>query len=122
MQYKGYEIQETEMGYIIRTSTGQYITSAASDEEAKEYVDDISSEETSIKQFSTDWYKRFEKYCAKLPGKCYPNGDGKFGTVFEKSLYKFIQSFEKKTNTKVNVTTDYRGGEYYFIVDSVNEN
>lgn len=122
MQYNGYEIQKVEYGYIIRDSNGKYIISVENDTAAKDLVDEINSSDTlPLNKCPIDWYKRFERYCKSMRGRVYPDGSGRFGCVFEKTLYRYIKSFEKHTNTKVHISTEYHGGEYFYMVDSVEE-
>lgn len=120
MQYNGYELQITYEGCIIRDDTGKFITTTPTEEEAKEYVDDLMEDETIIEKEPTDWYKRFEKYCSNLKGKCYPDyKTRRFGTIFGTALKGFAKSFEKETDTKVIIKEEYFGGELYYMVDAV---
>ena len=123
MQYKGYEIQITEEGCIIRNGNGDYIVSTPDETEAKEYIDDLEDEVVEVKELTTDWYKRFDQYCEKLPGKCYPIEDRtKFGTIRGKVLDKFAKSFEAATKTSVVIETRTIDGELFYIVMEVYKN
>lgn len=120
MQYKGYEIQITEEGCIIRNGNGDYIVSTPDETEAKEYIDDIEEEVVEIKELPTDWYQRFDNYCNKLVGKCYPTSDPKkFGTTYGQVLDKFAKSFESSTKTKVIINIERIEGDLFYIVDEV---
>ena len=128
MRYRGYEIQTTEEGCIVRNSKGDYLVSTPTYDEAAEYVDDLiddASTEKELKEYkanSIDWYNRFDKYCNKLPGKCYPEDRGYFGTTNRTTLSRFIKSFEQATNTKVFVDSKYIDGELFYIVVRVEHN
>lgn len=128
MQYRGYEIQTTEEGCIVRNSTGDYLISTPTDDEATEYVDDLLDETSTEKEIkeskarSIDWYSRFSKYCDKLPGKCYPEDREYFGTTNRTALSRFIKSFEQATDAKVFVDSKYIGGELFYIVFRVEHN
>lgn len=120
MQYKGYEIQITEEGCIIRNGNGDYIVSTPDETEAKEYIDDIEEEVVEIKELPTDWYQRFDNYCNKLVDKCYPTSDPKkFGTTYGQVLDKFAKSFESSTKTKVIINVERIEGDLFYIVDEV---
>lgn len=126
MQYRGFEIQNADFGYIIRNSNGGFITMTDNDAEAKEYIDDMNKEEastttaTAATAYKVDYYKVFSKYCeGKLPGKCYPTDSGEFGTTNLAKLNEFIKSFEKSTQTKVVFRSRYIGGELFYIVENV---
>lgn len=120
MQYKGYEIQITEEGCIIRNGNGDYIVSTPDETEAKEYIDDIEEEVVEIKELPTDWYQRFDNYCNKLVSKCYPTSDPKkFGTTYGQVLDKFAKSFESSTKTKVIINVERIEGDLFYIVDAV---
>lgn len=122
MQYNGYEIQKTEFGFIIRDSKGKYITSVENDIEAQDLVDEIKDFNTlPTDKCPIDWYKRFEKYCRNMKGRIYPDGPDRFGCAFEKTLSRYIKSFEKNTGTRVYVSAQYRSGEYIYMVESVEE-
>lgn len=123
MQYKGYEIQITEEGCIIRNGNDDYIVSTPDETEAKEYIDDIEEEVVEIKELPTDWYQRFDQYCKKLPDKCYPIEDRtKFGTIYGKVLNKFAKSFEAATKTSVVVENRIIEGKLFYIVIEVYKN
>lgn len=123
MQYKGYEIQITEEGCIIRNGNGDYVVSTPDETEAKEYIDDLEDEVVEVKELTTDWYKRFEQYCEKLPSKCYPIEDRtKFGTICGRVLDRFAKSFEAATKTSVVIETRTIDGELFYIVMEVYKN
>lgn len=126
MQYKKYEIQVTEDGCIIRDSIGNFISSTATDTEAKEYIDDLDDEplqiNTNLNEVkktpnSHEYMDVFRKYCAKLPGKC--EIDGYLATTNEPALCRFIKSFEKLWNVTVHYKSVIRGGEYFYLVDDI---
>lgn len=120
MQYKGYEIQITEEGCIIRNGNGDYIVSTPDETEAKEYIDDIEEEVVEIKELPIDWYQRFDNYCNKLVGKCYSTSDPKkFGTTYGQVLDKFAKSFESSTKTKVIINVERIESDLFYIVDEV---
>lgn len=120
MQYNGYEIQITEDGCIIRDGSGKYIMSAEDESDAKECIDDLEDDVVEVEKLPTDWYKRFDQYCNKLKGKCYPTTDPKkFGTIYGKVLDKFIKSFEESTKTTVRIHIEMIDGEVFHIVDEV---
>lgn len=123
MQYKGYEIQITGEGCIIRNGNGDYIVSTPDETEAKEYIDDLEDEIAASKELTTNWYKRFEQYCKNLPGKCYPIEDKtKFGTIYGKALEKYVNSFKAATNTSIVIETRIIGEEMFYIVMEVYKN
>lgn len=124
MQYNGYEIQITEDGFIIRDGSGKYIDCACDEPDAKEIIDDLNAEGNDpvevVQETKTDWYRRFDKYCSRLKGKCYPTTDPKkFGTVYGTVLDRFIKSFEESTKTTVRVNIEMIDGELFHIVDEV---
>ena len=119
VQYDNYDIQTVEYGCIIRDSSGKYIASTPTEDEAIEYVKDLTD---NIKEKpSIDWYRRFEVYCKNLPGKCYPDGD-KMATTNGRALTRYIESFTAATNTKIVTRVCYIGGEYFHFVESVEAN
>lgn len=121
MQYMGYEMQITDEGCIIRDSKGEYIDCMATENEAKEYIDDLIEDDSlNLNELSTDWYSRFERYCRKLPGKCYPTEDrSKFGTIYDSILDRYIMAFESVTHTKILTELFVKDSERYKIVKEV---
>lgn len=118
MQYNGYEIQTTADGCIIRDNKGNYLVATPTDEEAKEYIDDLIEENNNINiSQKIDYYKNFILYCNKLPGKIFI--DDKLATTNEAALNRFIKSFEKLHDVRVNYSNQYRGGEYFYIVEDI---
>lgn len=63
-------------------------------------------------------YKNFVKYCANMYGGRI-NDDGKLETFSEKDLNRFIENFKKKNDCEISYHVEIKGGESYFIVDSV---
>lgn len=125
MQYKGYELQLTDEGCIIRDSKGEYITSTSTEKEAEEYIEDIEEEKVDITENPIDWYKRFEQYCKDLPGKCYPiayEDPNKFGSPSISAINSYAKSFEASTNTTVVIEVYYIGMELFGVVTDVYKN
>lgn len=122
MQYKGFEIQNTQEGYIIRNSYGDYIAMVENDSEAYDYIDDMDEEDAQIAHKQVDYYKQFSDYCKRLPGRCYPTSSNEFGTTNFRALKRFIKPFENATNTTVITRIEYIGGELFYIVEDVVKN
>lgn len=125
MQYKGYELQITSEGTIVRDNAGNYIISTPDEEEAKDYVDDLIMEDPIeqkdiIKNRSTNWYDRFIKYCNKLPGKIFID-NGKLASTNGLALNKFAKSFEELNHVVICITNQYIDGELFYIVNDIIE-
>lgn len=127
MEYKGYNLQFSDYGVIIRDIEGKYLLEVSTEEEAIEYIDEgLIDDYPNHNLFTTTISKKqslydvFDKYCKKLYGKRYFE-DRTFGTFDENSLKKFIKSFTKDRNIKVIYEAKYMGGEYYYIVTDVYE-
>ena len=114
MQYNCYELQLTENGCIIRDSKGKYVLLADTEDEACEYVDSLVNRE--VKPLNTA-YDKFVQYCDKLPGKCFINE--KLATTNEKALNRYKAEFESISTYRVFTAMESCGGEYFFIVTSV---
>lgn len=115
MQYRNYEIQHTSDGCIIRKSTGEYIIKVPTETEAEEYIDDLEETQKPV----IDWNYKFELYTHDLPGRCFI--DKKVATTNKDALLRFVKPFENLNNVHVNIYTDFRGGEYFYIVDTIDE-
>lgn len=45
LQYKGYDITITKSGAVVRDGYGNYIQEFSTEEEAREYIDSVTSED-----------------------------------------------------------------------------
>ncbi len=64
-------------------------------------------------------YEQFEKYCHKLPGKCYPETAGKMATTHGEALHRFVLPFIKKNNAEITITIKNLNNNLYYIVEDV---
>lgn len=117
MQYNGYELQISENGCFVRDNTGKILLSTPDENDAKEFIDNIDENFTKVIP-EKDLYDRFVRYCKKLPGRMFFD-DGKMATVFKKPLDRYIKSFEKLCNVEIYTSVKMRGGETYYVVDTV---
>lgn len=111
MEYRGYTIYYSDFGVVIRDGNGKFVIEVVSEPEAEEWIDAILDE-------PEDMYRPFVIYSKKLPGRCFMND--KLATTSRQALQRFMTSFKKKyENVEFVVHSEYRGGEEFFIVDSV---
>jgi len=122
MQYRNYEIQNAEFGFIIRNSKDEFITYVENDYEAEEFIDNLYKIEADMNlhnKIKQDLYKSFCKYCRNLPGKCYI--DEKLATTNISVLNSFIRSFENNVNVNISYSVKLIDGERFYLVDSVSK-
>ena len=119
MQYKNYEIQYVDYGIIVRDSKGEFVTSADTEEEAIQCIEDIIVDEQVKQKLPVDWYNRFKVYCRNMAGICYPFEDDKFATIYEKALKGYAKSFEKENNVTVKIAQTEIDGEAFYYVEDV---
>jgi hypothetical protein len=111
MDYRGYHIQYSDFGVIVRDSKGKFIIEVVSESEAEEWID-------AMLDNLTDMYKPFSLYCKKLPGRCFM--EDKLATTSKQALNRFIEGFKKKEeNIEIITHSEYWGGEEFYVVDSV---
>lgn len=113
-QYRGYTIQLTDFSWIVRDGKGKYIIQTVSDKEAEEWIDDLLDNKGKP---NIDWYERFEVYCKNMPYKLYI--DGKLASSDDRTLQRYIKSFEKHNDVRVIYSSKYKGGEHILVVEDV---
>ena len=118
MQYNNFDLQITSDGCIIRDSAGKFVAYTETDKSAIELIDECIDIPTIQKSYNL--YRQFERYCKKLPGKCYINDQ--LVTSNKKALTRFTNSFQKLSNTTINYTSLYSGGETFYTIRSIERN
>lgn len=110
-----YKYEEDPIGgYTIYNELDEIIMWTDSKEDAEYYVKTYSVKPPK-KHISP--YQQFDNYTKNLKGKCYIHG--KIATPFETPLTRFAKSFETKMGYKIEIDAQYLGGEWIYIVDSV---
>lgn len=121
--YKGYTIQHISTGCIIRDSNGNFLIETVNEEDAIEYIQDHIEELVELQKKSNKkesvlpLEEQFKIYCSNLPGKVFL--DSKLATTDRKSLTRFIEGFSNSRDITVDVVTETRGGETFYIVDNI---
>lgn len=85
-------------------------------DEAEEYINENPQIETNKRRI--DIFEQFKLYCKKLQGKIFI--DGAMATYNEKALIRFINSFEKTHNCKIDYEKTIIDGETYCLITQEN--
>lgn len=106
---------DNDSNYYIETKSQKiYFPSY---QEAEEYIYDHPEINTSNNRI--DIFDSFKLYCRKLPGKIYLDG-GAIATYNENALIRFIKSFEKTHDCKIDYEKVLIDGEFYCVISPDN--
>ena len=120
IEYRGFYLKINECGCVIQDGHDNFVMLCDNESDATETLDDLldhKKEDCHKKSNDTNWLSLFEKYCKRLPDKCYIQD--KMTTTNEKIFKNFIKAFEKDFDVKVHYKHKLIEDQYCYFVDQI---